>query len=205
MKFLRYIFRNITVLNLILALVLAFFAAYALSPLMNISVAYKAPAVKKKDQSVAAQAVEEPKPVSISDYMGMAEENLFHPDRVIPVEKKAELPKPEFVLYGTLITGTVNIAYMEDKKAPVTSPGRGKRQIALKKGESLSGFMLKEVEKTRVVMARGEETVVVALDVQKSREPVVIVAPAPTAPTPSPASAPPGAVFPIPGVKFKQQ
>ena len=100
------------------------------------------------------------------DYVVVADENLFHPERRIPPEKKAEavLPKPEFVLFGTLIAPNLSIAYMEDKKAPVTTPGRGNRQTTLKKGELLSGFTLKEIMKDKVVMARGEETIQVSLE-----------------------------------------
>jgi type II secretory pathway component PulC len=200
----KYILRNITVLNLLLMAALAAFASYALFPLMTLNVTYKPPVVKKKAQPAAAQGTGEQPSVSISDYMTMAEENLFHPERIIPVEKRAELPKPEFVLFGTLITDDVSVAYMEDKKAPVTSPGRGKRQVPLKKGQALSGFTVKEIEKTRVVMVRGEETLVVNLDVQKTREaggPGSAQSPATASSAPKPA-VPPSPVFPSAAGKF---
>jgi len=68
------------------------------------------------------------------------------------------------VLYGTLLSGDMNIAYMEDKKSPQSTPGRGKRQTPLKPGESMSGFTLRKIDADKVVMARGDETIIVLLD-----------------------------------------
>ncbi|MFZ3136940.1 MAG: hypothetical protein WA126_06065 [Thermodesulfovibrionales bacterium] len=97
--------------------------------------------------------------------MLISEENLFHPERRIPPEKKVEqpLPKPEFVLYGTLITNDTSFAYLEDTKALRNTPGRGKRQITMKKGDTLSGFNLKEINVDNIVMARGEEKITIYL------------------------------------------
>ena len=97
--------------------------------------------------------------------MIISEENPFHPERKIPVEKKAEqpLPKPEFVLYGTLITDDLKMAYLEDLKAPRSTSGRGKRQVALKQGDSLSGFRVKEIEAGKVVMVRGDDRIIVPI------------------------------------------
>lgn len=116
--------------------------------------------------------------LSPADYMVVAEQNPFHPERKIPVAEKAEqpLPKPEFVLYGTLITDDLSIAYMEDLKAPISTPGRGNRQSPLRIGQSLSGFTLKEIEPEKVVMVRGEERMTLHLNdpnTQKKRETVV--------------------------------
>ena len=159
--------RNIHLLNLALAAVILYFAYYLLIPLIEGPVTYNPPTVKrtapeKNEKEPTVQQTPNP-----MEYNLIADQNLFHPERKIPPEKKAEaaLPKPEFVLYGTLITSDVGIAYLEDKKgAPVTTPGRGKRQTALKKGESLSGFILKELLNDRVVMNRGEETMTVYLN-----------------------------------------
>ncbi len=90
----------------------------------------------------------------------------------IPLEKKGDLavPRPEVILYGTLITDDMSLAYVEDKKAPRTTPGRGKRQIALKKGETLSGYVLKVVEKDRIELVKGDDRIVVFLsDRNKAR------------------------------------
>ena len=154
-------------INLGLSAVILYFAYFLLFPLIDLPVAYSLPPVKPS----ATEKTETEPPLQQTlnpmEYTLIADQNLFHPERLIPPEKKAEapLPKPEFVLYGTLITSDLGIAYLEDKKgAPVTTPGRGKRQTALKKGESLSGFILKELFNDRVVMNRGEETMTVYLN-----------------------------------------
>ena len=150
-----------------LSALILYLAYFLLFPLMDLPVAYSLPPVKPS----ATEKTETEPPLQQTpnpmEYTLIADQNLFHPERKIPPEKKAEapLPKPEFVLYGTLITSDLGIAYLEDKKgAPVTTPGRGKRQTALKKGESLSGFILKELFNDRVVMNRGEETMTVYLN-----------------------------------------
>ena len=159
--------RNINVINLGLSSLILYFAYFLLFPLMDLPVAYSLPPVKP---SATGKNEKEPplqQTLNPMEYNQIADQNLFHPERIIPPEKKAEalLPKPEFVLYGTLITSDLGIAYLEDKKGtPITTPGRGKRQTALKKGESLSGFILKELFNDRVVMNRGEETMTVYLN-----------------------------------------
>ena len=188
--------RNIHVLNLGLAAAILYFVFFLLFPLTEMPVTYYLPPVKKaapEKTETEAPAQQTPNPM---EYTLIADQNLFHPERIIPPEKKAEapLPKPEFVLYGTLITSDLGIAYLEDKKvAPVTTPGRGKRQTAVKKGESLSGFILKELFSDRVVMNRGEETMIVYLNdpqAPKAREgvldPTKTAAPRAPATTPGP-------------------
>jgi hypothetical protein len=159
--------RNIHVLNLALAAVILYFAYYLLFPLTERPVIYNPPPVKKAAPEKTETGPPLQQTLNPMEYIVIADQNLFHPERKIPPEKKAEapLPKPEFVLFGTLITSDMEIAYLEDKKAPpVMTPGRGKRQTALKKGETLSGYILKELFKDRVVMNRGEETTVVYLN-----------------------------------------
>ncbi|MEW6188423.1 MAG: hypothetical protein AB1585_22120 [Thermodesulfobacteriota bacterium] len=163
---LRKIFSQVTILNgLLIAGIAVFFFGF-LSPRLNTDVTYAPTIIKKKPMGRSASETSTAQaPLSPQDYRTVADENLFHPDRIVPPEKKAEaaLPKPEFVLYGTLLAPDLSLAYMEDKKAPVTTPGRGQRQTALKIGETLSGFRLKEVAKDRVVMVRGEESLQVLL------------------------------------------
>ncbi|MDA8077343.1 MAG: hypothetical protein M0Z79_00240 [Nitrospiraceae bacterium] len=166
----RRILSHFNVLNLLLAAVLIFAAARAFAPLFGAAMTKaNLPALKK---SAAAKPAADVKPIETkspfpADYMIIAEQNLFHPERKIPVEKKdaaaAPLPKPDFVLYGIIKTGDVRIAYLEDKKQPVSSPARGKKQTALRQGETLSGFTLMEVEANRVVMVRGEERIALSL------------------------------------------
>ena len=171
-------------------------------------VTYKPPAVAKQ---TAAPKEENPAPVQsppLSDYMVVAEQNIFHPERKIPPEAKDEkaLPKPDIFLYGTLLTDNMRLAYIEDKKSPQSTPGRGKRQTVVKQGDVISGFVLKSVETDRIVLMRGEEQMIVYLsDAKKQRE--VVTAPPPAgqrggAPGATPFPAAPGsAPGSAPGVR----
>ena len=156
--------QQITVLNCMLLVSILAFAYFLLIPLFTVEVRVPSPssATVKADEPKKEQ-VAEPNlnPNPLQDYAVIAEKNLFHPDRIIPAEKKNEviIPRPEFVLYGTLIADNVRIAYLSDKKAPRTTPGRGKRQVGLKIGETLSGYTLKEVLPDRVVLRRGDDTI----------------------------------------------
>jgi hypothetical protein len=156
---------HFNVLNgLLFALAAVFYFAF-LQPRLRLEVVFKPTVtsqIAEKDPFPLPQPLPAPAP---QDFRSIADENLFHPERIIPPEKKPEaaLPKPEFVLYGTLITPDLKMAYMEDKNSPVTTPGRGPRQMTLKLGETLSGYQLKEIAPDRVVMVRGEETMTVLL------------------------------------------
>jgi hypothetical protein len=172
----RRMLSNINVINLILAGVLLLFLYHAVLPVSGKPAKITVP-VPKKQTAASAPAADKPAEIKLpspADYVVIADQNLFHPERKIPVEKKeaaaAPLPKPEFVLYGTLLTDDLHIAYMEDKKAPQNSPTRGNKQIPLKLGESLSGFTLKEIDTDKVVMVRGEEKIDVFLSDTKARD-----------------------------------
>jgi hypothetical protein len=168
--------RNINILNIVLLVAALLLADYIVLPLLNVKVRY-VPAVAKKlfhkkEEKPAQSSTSNP-----ADYVIIADQNLFHTERKIPPEKKEEaaLPRPEFVLYGTLITDNLKFAYLEDKKSPRSTPGRGKRQTALKLGETMSGYTLKEIDHDKVVMAKGEETLIVKVidsSVKKDREAV---------------------------------
>jgi hypothetical protein len=182
----RYILKSINTLNLLLTAVLLLMAGYVLLPLTRAGT-FSAPQVKPaaKQQAAVPQVTEEQSSAA-ADYIVISDRNLFHPERIIPVEKKEEkpLPKPDFVLYGTLIDGETKLAFMDDLKAPYTTPGRGKRQRSIAQGGNLSGFVLSEVHEDRVVMVRGEEKIPVILDdkLHKRKEPAVTTtAPAPAA------------------------
>ncbi|SPQ00137.1 conserved hypothetical protein [Candidatus Sulfobium mesophilum] len=193
MNRIRWILSNINVVNIVLAAVLIVFAYNMLLPLIGRSAKLMLPTPKKQVAAAPAAKADKPadsKSPSPSDFFLIAEQNVFHPERKIPVEKKdaaASKPKPEFVLYGTLLTDDLQMAYMEDKKAPQSAPTRGKKQIPVRLGEPLSGFTLKEVGTDQVVMQRGDEKIVVALNETKTRE---ISAPPPAAPARAAATQP---------------
>jgi hypothetical protein len=160
----KYLFKSINLLNMLLAAVLIVMADYTVLPLMNANISFRLPFHKKPVEVKKQETRAEQSLPSLSDYIIVGEENLFHPQRKIPAEKTAEekpVPKPEFVLYGTLIANNTSLAYLEDLKAPKTTPGRGTRQIVLKKGDALSGYTLKEIDPDKVVMVRGEDKMTV--------------------------------------------
>lgn len=171
MQALRYVLRNVNVINIILALMLLFLIVTMGSSDEDIRI--KPPEVNKpvaQEAAPAAKTEENQNPFP-TDYSVIAEQNLFHPDRKIPVETvaAAPLPVPDFVLYGTLISDDLRVAYMEDKKSPQSTPGRPNRQSPLHQGESLSGYIVKEIDKDKVTMVRGDESLVVNLEDAKSK------------------------------------
>lgn len=183
----KYVFRNLNLLNIILIAVIVSFAQFVLFPLLNMNTKYSTPSVLKKavDEKKEGAAAEAKIPPFL-EYTIIAEQNLFHPERKIP-EIKQELSKPEFVLYGTLIKDDMKLAYIEDRKAPRNTPGRGKRQTVLKLGDTMSGFTLKEIDTDKVVMVRGEENMVIkVLDPAAKKERRSQIAPQPQTASPIP-------------------
>ncbi len=201
--------KNITILNLLLILCLVWFIHFRFLPLWNAGVP-DPPLPPKKVLKKEIEKESLPPQPPLKDFICIAEQNLFHPERKIPSEKKEEqaLPKPEFVLYGTLITGSQTLAYMEDKKSVVTTPGRGKRQTVLKKGEILSGFTLTEVLEDQVILVRGQETITVKLNDPQSpkfRDSGDPRYPVPKSPSPNPPPSPaPSSVPPNPGIPVRR-
>ena len=194
------VLKPINLLNCILITVSIIFIYGFLFPRLDTDVTFVTPPIIKKPAQKNLYELLKIETLSPQEYRAIADQNLFHPDRIIPPEKKPEtlLPKPEFILFGTLITPDLRMAYLEDKKAPVTTPGRGQRQSALKVGESLSGFRLKEIMTDQVVMTRGEETIQVLLQepgATKARE----TTPGPRTPVPALSMPPLSPVFPQPG------
>ena len=171
MRLKKRLLRHINILNILL-LSIAIFAAYNLYyQAYNAKAVYTIPVKEKAAENSTEDQTGETKTISPLEYTIIADQNLFHPERRIPPEKKAgqELPKPEFVLYGTLITGETMIAYLEDLKAPRTTPGRGKRQTALKIGQTMGGFKLEEIYDDKIVMVRGEEKIEVKVASSKDK------------------------------------
>lgn len=194
MRKIKYLLSNLNLMNIMLAVVLVFLVNYTALPFLKMNTGFTLPSVKRPvvEKTSKDEKGEEKSP-SPSDYMVIAEHNLFHPDRIIPVPKveAPPLPQPDFVLYGTLKTDGLQIAYMDDKKTKGPQD-KDKRQTVLRLGESMSGFILKEIEKDQVVMQRGEQTIVVSLNETKSREATAVTpppaAPAAVAPTKAPAA-----------------
>ena len=161
----KYVLQSINVVNGLLMAVIAVVACFIVMPAHDPDIKSILPPVKGKAVLVPEMTLTQAKPPTL-DYALISDQNIFHPERKIPPEKKVEkaVPKPEVVLYGTLITDQLSVAFVEDKKAPRTTQGRGKRQTALHKGEQLSGYTLKEITANSIVLTKGEEKIVVLLE-----------------------------------------
>lgn len=174
----RNFLQNINLLNIFLFLVCFYFASYILFPIISLKISYTLPSTKSIDKDTLNESTPGHRTPSMSEYILISEENAFHPERKIPIEKKAEeqppsLPKPEIVLYGTLISDNLSYAYLEDLNSLRNTPGRGRRQITLKKGDNLGGFVLKEIETDKIIMARGDEKLIIEVrNTQRSKAPV---------------------------------
>ncbi len=161
----RYLARNVSVLNVLLLCCIVAAALYTILPLTRTKISVTLKPSQETGAPASAEAKQPEQVPSLSDYQVVAEMNLFHPERKVP-ERQGEraAARPEIILYGTVVAGDMSLAYIEDLKAPYSSPGRGKRQRTLKKGESISGFVLKEVLSNRIVLAKGDETMTVFLE-----------------------------------------
>ena len=178
--------RNVNVLNTLLMAAIALCALYTLSPLLYPQVAFTLPSPKKPLESKEEKSAVSP-PVSPMEYTIIAEKNILHPERKIPVDKPEAppLPKPDFVLYGTLVAGDTSLAYLEDMKASTGAQGKGRKPRPLKKGETMTGFTVKEIEADKVVLVRGEEKIEVKVSGHTRQEkPAQATAPAASATSP---------------------
>ena len=165
------LFRSLTVLNLALVAMILFtaglvlFLAFVSDP--GITASESAKAVKVPGIAEPAQA----KGPEMKDYAVVSEQNLFHPERRIPADSRDEaLQKPDVILYGTLITDSVKVAYLEDRKSPYSTPGRGPRQMTLTQGDKLSGYTLQEVQETQITLVKGSDRIVVRLESPDKRK-----------------------------------
>lgn len=173
MSLTKKILKNINILNGILIFGLTFFILKVLLPSYRVDVTpviniTNRPTEETRDKNVTEEALPLP-----PDYSIITENNLFHPERKFVIKPKVEekpIPRPDFVLYGTLITGDVKVAYMEDLKSPYTTSGRGKRQRSVHLGEIVSGYSLSEIYNDRVVMVRGDDRIEVrVMDLSKQK------------------------------------
>ncbi len=196
MNKLHHAAKSLNVLNGLLTLAVAVTLYHTAIPYLSGKVETTLPAVGKTEAERVAQQAAPPIP-SLADYVMISNQNLFHPERKIPPEKKDEktVSKPDLVLYGTLITDNLSIAYIEDKKSPYSTPGRGKRQTQLKKGDAINGYILREIEPNRIVLLKGEEKLVIMLEERVGRGGAETAKPAAAAPLP--ANIPPRPYMPV--------
>jgi type II secretory pathway component PulC len=167
MRFLRNLIQNANLLNVLLAIIVLTFAAEIIISVIRMRHLYAVPRIKERTPAPAVQPVDVPQKMP-SDYAVIGDTNVFHPDRTIPVDKKAEVPRPEIVLFGTLVD-TDRLAFIEDKKNPVTTPGRGNRQRVVRKGEVVSGYTVTDIMNDRITLARGDDRITFMLSDPKRR------------------------------------
>jgi hypothetical protein len=166
------ILKNINILNLLLAGIILFLVLYVVLPSFDTGIEFPGPAGQKTpDSPVTGEKALPDAPIPpASEYALIADKNLFHPERKITEgDQKADTAsaaKTDFVLFGTLIMDELRVAYLEDLNAPVSSPGRGKRQVALKIGDTFNGYTLNEVGAESIVMVKGDERIVVQINDQ---------------------------------------
>lgn len=145
--------------------------------------------VSKSPDSIQKRAAD--RQISLqTDYDVITENNLFHPSRTVSETDAQTLETdskaiPEFILYGTLITSEFSLAYLEDLRVPMVSSGGRKKQVTLKKGETLSGYTLKDIAEDQVIMADDDDEITVYLTTEKSRQQVSASVQKPKAKTPS--------------------
>lgn len=171
MKPMKVFLKNINVLNLFLLAMAVFLFFEWDYPLIDTKIKITIPKPKEVLAMNEEKAVAENVAIYL-DYVAVTEKNIFHPERKMPSEKKEEQPlaRPEIILYGTLITGEKRVAYIEDKKNPYYTPGRGKRQVAVNEGGMIAGYKLAEVKAESILLVRGEDKIVFTLRTQKERK-----------------------------------
>lgn len=168
MKIVPYALKNINILNLILLAVSVGLFFALVYPLLDADVKVRIPQVKTEPVKKEANLTAEKMPTTL-DYVIVTEKNLFHPGRKM-LEKEEMVARPEIIFYGAIISGEKKIAYIEDKKNPYSTPGRGKRQTPVFQGAMIGGYTLKEVNPETIVLVRGTDKMVVNLRDQKDRK-----------------------------------
>jgi hypothetical protein len=169
----RYLLNSLNVLNLLLTAAAIGFFIYFLNPLLGTPIPVNVPAPSEMLPGMTART-DAPTKLATTDYAPIGEKNLFHPDRMIPEEKKTPSPatttRPELVLHGTMMTSEIKIAYLEDKKAVQKIPGRSAPYLVVKEGDAVSGYTLKQITENMIVLASGEEQMTLYLDELKVRK-----------------------------------
>ncbi len=200
----QYILRSANLINLLLMAAVLFLAVNLVS-LLSAGTDVVLPKIQA-ERTRGADAARDTEYPSSPDYAAIAENNLFHFERKIPPAPKDGTPdsRPDIVLYGTLITANAAVAYLEDRKAFLSSPGRGERQRVVKKGEPVGGYILQDIFPDRIVLAKGPDRVVVYLsDRNKKGAPAAKALHAERNPSPMPPLTAPVEMRPVSPGQFR--
>lgn len=168
--------KNINVLNIALAVLAGVSFFIWVYPLLHTNIRIEIPKgledVAGSDEE--ASNVSKPSPMAV-DYAIVTDKNLFHPERRYASSNIAKedqpIERPDILYFGSVITSEKKIAYIEDKKNPYSTPGRGKRQTHLAEGAIIGGYTLKEVNPENIVLVRGDDKFVINLRDEKDRKP----------------------------------
>lgn len=158
--------RNLNVLNLCL-MAAALSLAFRLSESFNAEPISLPPQAQAAPEEASAIAETEP-PTEVAQFSGR---NLFWSEQLNPqkTEEKPLEPPPDLVLYGTLVGQDKSYAYLDNLKAPRSTPGRGKRLYVLSSGGAIGGFTLEEIREDGIVLKRGSETITVDVDARDKK------------------------------------
>jgi hypothetical protein len=162
----RAVLGYIKLLHILMLAGIGIFAFYFVWPKYGQPISVTLPEFKKTAEVQKSPNAVEVKIPGIMEYAVIAEQNLFHPERKIPVEKKGKPPepRPEIVLYGTIVFDNLTLAYIEDKKREYApTPGRGKRHRTVKIGDNIQGFIVKEIKTDSIMLQKGEEKIFASL------------------------------------------
>jgi|Deesub1362B_J571_1020462.scaffolds.fasta_scaffold00080_29 hypothetical protein len=160
--------KHLNILNILLFVVLLSLVSYTYTRFVSASnVEFNLDQTRTKKSNTIKNLTSETKLPPMSEYVVINEKNLFHPDRK-PLNKKIYTGtgegKPEIILYGTVIDGKNRIAFIEDKQKPFSTAGRGIRQRAVKIGDIISGYRVKEIKEDSIVLVSADEELVFRID-----------------------------------------
>lgn len=103
-------------------------------------------------------------------YEGIAEKNLFSPDRKEPVSESAEekkTPARDLSVAGMLLTGTL---ITDGYRAALVSEGSGSKGKWVQEGERLNGLEVSGIQKDKVLLKEGNRQVELRLYEGKNRK-----------------------------------
>jgi hypothetical protein len=165
MNFLKKIKISMTPLNIILSAVIIVSLCYTIFYMVQMVSGVELPSIPDsyvEDQ--VKKSFEIGKYRTKYEYSKM-EKNLFHPERKvvkrIPLE--TSIQAPQITLYGTFISPELKMAYLDDLNSPYSNNSGVPRQRAFKKGDIISGFVLKEIYPERIVLVRNDEKITIHL------------------------------------------
>ncbi|MCG6552167.1 MAG: hypothetical protein L7F77_07555 [Candidatus Magnetominusculus sp. LBB02] len=193
---------QINVLNIFLIIALLLMGGYEYYS-FNRKDNVKVSALKKKRHDLHDVKLNDSiKLLARGDYMVITEKNLFHPERK-PIKAQADAPPADLIVYGTIV-GATNTAFVEDKKNPYSTQGRGQRQRMLHEGDTISGYNVVRITPEFVEFSKNDTRLLInVIDFEKKKtrqQGDSTRTTAVTAPQPSPVHPQPSQILPPPSL-----